>query len=237
MKIGAVVQARMGSTRLPGKSLMPVWKDMSLLEMVLRRVRVARRPDVVILATSEKNNCNPLESLALSLGAEVIRGDEENVLSRFVTAVEVYSLDAVIRVCADNPLVDPGELDRLARCFELSGCDYVTNNTPESGLPDGLGAEMVRAELLVRHLLLAHARSREHVTAFISELPVHSLSETCFAPGELCLPGFRLDIDTQTDLVYMRDFLASLPEEDGPLWDAVAIVEKARQFDLLRLQS
>ncbi|RJQ28968.1 hypothetical protein C4565_02875 [Candidatus Parcubacteria bacterium] len=231
MKIGAVVQARMGSTRLPGKSLMPIWKDKTLLEMVLRRVLAAHKPEITVLATSDRNDCDPLEHLAAHLGADVVRGDEKDVLSRFVQAIQRHHFDSVIRICADNPLVDPGELDRLADFFESGGYDYAASTTPDCGLPDGLGAEMVRAELLSDHLPSANPHSREHVTTFIMEAPEHFFVDTYLAPRELWLPGIRLDIDTHDDLIRMRKFLSSLPDDKGPLWDAALIVESAKQFN------
>ena len=96
MKVVAIIQARMGSSRLPGKSLAKVYKKYSLLEMVLLRVLRAENPDVVILATSEESNCDPLEEISSRLGILTVRGSETDVLSRFESAIKQVQSDIVV---------------------------------------------------------------------------------------------------------------------------------------------
>lgn len=232
MRVAAVVQARMGSTRLPGKSLTPVWREMTLLEMVLTRVKSAARLDGVILATSSDPRCDALEGLARRLEVDVVRGDEADVLSRYVAAVERFGLKTVVRVCADNPLVDPGQMDAALAFFEDSGLDYATSNCTESGLPDGLGCEIVRARTLAASHAEADAEEREHVTLHLRRRPSsHSLG-VYEAPESLRCPSAKLDIDTPEDLERMRKFLAALPPQAGPLWDTAAVVGLCRDLGL-----
>src|SRR5204863_9851349 len=98
-------------------SLLPVWSHMSLLELVLRRVAAAREIDRLVLATSDDPGDDPLAELAARLGVAVHRGPAEDVLSRFVGALDRHPADAVVRVCADHPFVDPRVLDGLVVLF------------------------------------------------------------------------------------------------------------------------
>ena len=88
--VAGVIQARMGSNRLPGKSMAKVYEQFSLLEMVILRVMKAKKLDMIILATSENNNCDPLVEVADRLGILTVRGSEVDVLSRFVNAIQIY---------------------------------------------------------------------------------------------------------------------------------------------------
>ena len=148
--VAGIIQARMGSHRLPGKSMAKVYEDYGLLEMVILRVMKAKKLDMVILATSKENNCDPLVELADRLGIFTVRGSEMDVLSRFVEAIQQYNPDIVVRICADNPLIDPVEIDKLISFFQENQFDYAANNTPACGLPDGIGCEIIRSSTIKR---------------------------------------------------------------------------------------
>lgn len=212
------VQARMGSTRLPGKSLMEILPGMPLIEMVLRRCLAARLPEKVVLCTSSDEACAPMAELAHNLGAEVVRGSENNVLSRFVEAVNRYAPRHVVRVCADNPLVDPGLMDMIAESTMRAGAVYGRFE----GLLDGLGCEIVSASALKAAMQDATPEVREHVTAFVD----CEDGDACHLPhAPACLANSvdRLDIDTEADMERMRTFIAALPQEEAPLWSAEII--------------
>jgi len=111
--VAGIIQARMGSHRLPGKSMAKIYEDYGLLEMVILRVMKAKILDMTILTTSKESNCDPLVELADRLGIFTVRGSEIDVLSRFVEAIQQYNPDVIVRVCADNPLTDSGEIGKL----------------------------------------------------------------------------------------------------------------------------
>jgi spore coat polysaccharide biosynthesis protein SpsF len=229
--VAAIVQARMGSSRLPGKSIAKVYKDFSLLEMVLLRVLKAIKLDLVILATSEEKDCDPLEKISSRIGVIVVRGSETDVLSRFVKAINIYKPRAVVRVCADNPLIAPGEIDKLVTFFEDNSFDYVANNTPECGLPDGLGCEIVRADLLAYIANKTEKQEfREHVTSYITSHQEKFLLGSLKADQNLWYPELKLDIDTQADLEKMQRFCSLLPEDKAPYWTAYEIVMNAKSM-------
>jgi len=224
MNTVAIVQARMGSSRLPGKSLLPLWRDMSLLELVLRRVRAARQIDLVMLATTDRAADDPLQQIAERLGLAVTRGSETDVLARFSLAIAQHPCESVVRVCADNPFVDPGELDRLVEHFELTGCDYAANTTEASGIPDGAGAEILRSAVLETAATLAtDPYEREHVTPYVTRRPDEFRIEQV-PPPEPAWPYLKLDVDTKADYRPLRALVERLPEAGAPLWPLDAIV-------------
>lgn len=227
--VAAIVQARMGSSRLPGKSLAKVYKEIGLLEMVLSRVLKAENVDLVVLATSENADCDPLEALARRLGVSVVRGSEEDVLSRFIKAIHKYKSDIVVRICADNPLIDPGEIDKLVSFFQNGDYEYAANNTPGCGLPDGFGCEIIRAKTLLEIAEIAEEQNyREHVTEYITSHPEKFSSGWLKADRDLHWPELKLDIDTKEDLERMQRFCSTLPEMNAPYWRAEEIIMNAR---------
>jgi len=220
-----IVQARMSSSRLPGKSLMPIWGDMSLLEMVLRRIARATTINRVILATSTNKKEDILVPIAKRCKVDIFRGSENDVLGRFAKALEKYPAEAIVRVCADNPLVDPMMIDNLVNFFwENYPCDYAMNLGPNTGFPDGVGVEMVLADALRR--LDKEAKKtydREHVVTFLHDNPKYHCCYL-YAEKKYRRPQYRLDIDFKEDLEFIRELVKRLPEENAPYWTTMDII-------------
>ncbi|HEX8855435.1 MAG TPA: glycosyltransferase family protein [Thermoleophilaceae bacterium] len=228
MRVAAFVQARMGSTRLPGKALLPVWRDMPLIELVLRRASAAASLDNVVLVTTSDERDDPLAEVGERLGVAVFRGAEHDVLGRFASALERHPADAVVRVCADNPFVDPSALDQLVGFFEsVQPCDYASNHTALSGLPDGSGGEVMSATSLRRAAAEAVSPyDREHVAPFVVGRP--EAFRIRFAPPPADpWPFLKLDIDTPRDYSRLRRLADRLPDDQAPLWDLPTVVECA----------
>lgn len=229
MRVMAFVQARMGSTRLPGKSLMPVWNGMGVLEMTLRRALRARTLSGVVLCTSTDPACDALETLASGLGVQAFRGPEDDVLTRYALATERFEPDAVVRICADSPLVCPEGIDALVAFFRDEGLDYAAHAMDGTGLPDGLGCEVFTAAALAQaHAEATAPEDREHVSLFIRHRPERFRQATLAADAALRAPGVSLDVDTQDDLDALRRFIMALPPSEGPFWSADAIAPLAR---------
>ena len=201
-RVVALVQARMGSSRFPGKML-ELLGDYPLLEWVLRRVGRASKLDQVVLATSDQPKDDALVELAENLGFAHFRGSEEDVLGRFVGAAEQYEAEEIVRVCADNPFVDPGEIDRLVTEYQQNPCDYACNHLDRlgSGYADGFGAEILSNSLLQQIAKFAkELKYREHCTLYLWD---HADSYTLYpiqAPPELAFQNLRFDVDTKNDL-------------------------------------
>lgn len=161
-----IVQARMASTRLPGKVMLPL-AGQSMLARLLERLHHVKKADALVVATT----INPLDDvIALwcqSHGVACRRGSEDDVLSRYASAASAAGGDVVVRVTADCPLLDPVLVDQAIAAFETGECDYLSNMLPPSW-PYGMAIEVFSAQALMeanREATLA--AEREHVTPFI----------------------------------------------------------------------
>lgn len=211
LKIIAIIQARMGSTRLPGKSMADI-VGKPLLEHVIDRVKIASSLDEIVVATSSKDQDLPIIHLAEKCGVKSFVGSEEDVLNRFLKAAERFEAAQIVRICADNPLIDPYEIDKLIEHHLKTGADYSYNNRPHpKSLPDGSGAEIVTMDVLKRvHKVATEKPHREHVTLFILDHSEDFHIERLDADVKLRRPQYRLDVDFQEDLEFIREIYKRL---------------------------
>ena len=166
MKVIAVVQARMGSTRLPNKVMRPIL-GRPMIALLLERLGRAKRLDGVVLATSDAPSDEPLAAFVSSLGLGVFRGSERDVLARYHGAAQMTGADVIVRITGDCPLVDPVLVDAVVEGFTRGAVDYFSNIDPPQ-FPDGLDIEVFTAEALARAFSEAVAApEREHVTPYI----------------------------------------------------------------------
>jgi len=209
MRTVAVVQARMGSNRFPGKVMCEL-AGRPLIEWVLSRVILSTRVDHTVLATTDSGLDDSLARYAAELGVAVYRGDEHDVLGRVACAADEAGAELVVRVCADNPFVDPGEIDRLIEFFCSRETDYACNHQDRSGsgYPDGFGAEILSMGLLGH--LDVHTKDpyhREHVTQYLWHNSERFSLSPVPAPPELANANLRFDVDVPADLVRLDAFL------------------------------
>lgn len=215
MRTVAIVQARIGSTRLPGKMLLHL-RGHAVIDWVLRRIQRSRRIDAVVLALPERA---PNELLAARApdGVRCVFGPEDDVVGRFLLAARIAAADAVVRICADNPLVCPELVDELVDEFAASGVDYAWNHVPRGNrFPDGLGAEICSRHTLERIAMGAKAPSeREHLFNHVLARPGEFRAHT-YDPREEWLrrPDLKLDLDTWDD--YRRLARLEVGIDDGP---------------------
>lgn len=205
-KVVAIIQARMGSTRLPKKMMLPL-HGRPIIEWVLHRVKKSNKVNEVILAIPDSKENDPLETIGNKFFVNVVRGSEHDVLSRFKKAISSTQAKLVVRVCADNPLVDHMEINNLIDAYMNTNSDYVFNHIPLNNLyPDGLGAEIVSRELLVKIDKLATSdHNREHCLSYITEHP-EIFKVSTFNPLHSALhrPDLKFDVDTLADLEKLR---------------------------------
>lgn len=205
-KVVAVIQARMGSTRFPNKMLAKLG-GRPLIEWILLRVKEAKEVDEVVLAIPNGQANDALAEAGKRHGVTVVRGDEDNVLSRFIQAGRETKADTIVRICADNPFIDAAEIDRLVRFYEAKHPEYAFNHLcrRDNHYADGFGAEIMSLSLLEE---LARSASkpahREHVTSYIWEYPYAFDVATFDAPADLAFEKLRFDIDTPDDLLRLE---------------------------------
>lgn len=219
-RVVVIVQARMTSTRLPGKVLMDLGPG-TCLEILCRRLERLESADAVAIATSVDASDDPIAEAGLPF--DVVRGPLEDVLERYRGAAERLEADAVVRVTSDCPLVEPSVIDRLVGMWRAGeGLDYVWNTREPRTFPDGLDAEMVsRFALEAAAAETAEPYDREHVTPFVRDRPDR------FPQRDLRLEppvrGVKLSLDTPEDLEAISAFIARV----GPDADLDAILAAA----------
>jgi spore coat polysaccharide biosynthesis protein SpsF len=224
--IAIVLQARMGSRRLPGKVLEAIGPR-TILGHCIHRLRLSQLP--VIVATSDRADDDAVEHEARRHGAEVFRGSEDDVLSRYLGAARAFHLTDLIRATADNPFVDTDASARVLQFRRRVGADHVV----ECGLPVGTAVEAVSVEALERTRdLVTDAYDREHVTSFLRR-DSRFRALRAVAPGHVRRPGLRLTVDTAEDLAFARDVFERL---DGST-PAHALVDVIRAADALLVRA
>jgi spore coat polysaccharide biosynthesis protein SpsF len=217
----AILQARMTSSRLPGKVMAPVLGE-PMIGRQVERLRRARRIDRLIVATSTDPADDPLAAYVASLGLSVFRGSLDDVLGRYRAALAGYpKAKAVIRLTADCPLADPALIDRVVDHHHAAGADYTSNTLGTRTYPHGLDVEVVRPEALTEAAERASdPYDREHVTPYIYRRP-----ETYRLAGVARhepLAELRWTVDYPEDMAFVRDVYARLYPFD-PAFDSDAI--------------
>lgn len=222
----AVLQARMSSSRLPGKVMKPILGQ-PMIGRQIERLRRCEAIDRLVVATSLDRSDDPLAAYCDELGVKVFRGSLADVLGRFQGAALVCGgAEHVVRLTADCPLAEPGVIDACVRLHLATGADY-TSNTLERTYPDGLDVEVMRASALAEAAREADdAYEREHVTPFLYRRPeryrIAQLRQT------RNLSDLRWTVDTTEDLAFVEQVFEALGE--GPFGqEAVAALPFERR--------
>lgn len=196
MTTGIILQARMGSSRLPGKVLAPLL-GRPMLAHILERLALCAAARVLVLATTTLPQDDAVAALGAAAGIPVFRGDALDVLDRYVQAARAHALDVVVRATADNPLVHPPAGDAVVARLVEERLSYACT----TGYPKGVGLEAMTRDALERSHRDGHApHHREHVNEYILEHPELFAQATCAAPPGLHAPALSLTVDTPQDL-------------------------------------
>ncbi|MFH2101709.1 MAG: glycosyltransferase family protein [Candidatus Micrarchaeota archaeon] len=211
MKIVAIVQSRMGSTRLPGKSLVEI-AGKPMLQHVVERAKKSKHINEVIVATTDQPDDDAIEEMGGKLGVEVFRGSENDVLDRFYQAAKKASADVIVRITADCPLIDAAVSDMVIEFFMNEKADYASNTQPPT-FPDGLDTEVFTFAALEKAWNEAELKSeREHVTPYIWKNP-NKFTVKNYVNSE-DLSAMRWTVDSPADLAFVKE-LFSLGNPDG----------------------
>lgn len=223
MRIVAVVQARMSSTRLPGKVLAEI-QGRPLLAILLTRLSFAKHVDEIIVATSNLESDDAISDLVASMGIEVYRGSIDDVRSRFIGAASKTKADCIVRITGDCPLTDPQIVDAAIEKFKLANSDYVSNVNPPT-FPDGLDVEVFSVSALIQAVSASKSiEDIEHVTPFLrlGSLPRDNLAL------EENLSHIRWTVDTAADMNVVRNIFSYFSPKLDFTWTEVLDLYKHR---------
>jgi len=210
-KVVCIIQARMGSTRLPKKSMM-LLGGKPLLQNIFERVQLTKLVDEIVLATTRKNEDYVLVELAENMGISVFRGHENDLVDRYYQAAMKFKAEIIVRIPADNPLIHPTEVDRIIDYFlNQKEIEFASNLGPfcDNGYPDGLGAEVFEMSLLKKLLQINDLQYRETGPSYIFENPEKFSIGSVKCPKRFSRSDIILDVNTQEEY----DFISKLFED------------------------
>lgn len=240
--LGFIIQARMGSTRLQGKVLKPFYDNKCILEIIIDNLKLTFPKIPIIVATTNTNSDSAIVEAISHLGVKVYRGSEFDVLGRFVDAANTYGLNAIVRICSDNPFIDMQSLIELINTYEANDyLDYLSYMTKE-GTPSikthyGFWAEIVTLDALKRvQMETSDATYCEHVTNYIYgnsdlfKIKFIELDEIFSSKSHL-----RMTIDTQDDFLLLQEIYAHMHKsKNGVLKLALQVSKNQNWLEIMK---
>jgi len=226
IRVAAVIQARMGSSRLPGKVLFPV-AGKPVLTHIIERLRRCRKVTEIAIATSDQPGDDQLIAYAKQQGVALIRGPEDNVLQRYALAAEQLNPDVIVRVTGDAPFVDPETVDRLVETLLQEGAEYCTGEKGVEAIHEGF-CPFTRAAL---NRLLAEAAddpvAKEHVTAYFGAHPDQFHIARIRILPEHRFKGARMSVDTPADVRFIEELYRRLdvPAGEADMTEVVRVLK------------
>lgn len=207
-KAVAIIQARTGSTRLPGKVLMSI-VGKPLLWHIVNRLKYCKNIDTIVVATTDKESDKPILDVARQIGVNAFAGNEEDVLDRYYQAAKKFHGQIIVRLTADCPLLEPKIVDKLIDYYLTNSVDYV-NTGPT--FPEGLDTEVFSFSALKKAWTNAQNHfEREHVSIYIHEHP--ELFKLATLENDRDLSCIRLTVDRHEDLIVVRKIFEQLYRE------------------------
>ena len=220
----AIVAARMGSARLPGKVLLTLG-DRSILTYLVDRLHQTGCLDQIVVATTVHPRDDIIVEECCQHDIYCFRGSEHDVLSRYLEAATVTDAGIIVRVTADNPFTDPESIDRVVNHIVRTGAEYCIEN----GLPVGTTGEALTRKLLARIAETAHEeRWREHVTLYAKENPIQTGAIFLEAPPACECPELSLTVDERPDFLRVQEVARKL---DGMEFDLPALIQHAQSLN------
>jgi spore coat polysaccharide biosynthesis protein SpsF len=211
MEIGAIVQARTSSRRLPGKSLR-LASDKPLLQYVLEKLENASGVNQILVATSTDPSDDPIESLCQRLGILCFRGPGDNVAERYRQGIKEFPFDAFLRVTGDSPLLDPNLIETAIKIFRSGKFDIVTNAQDRS-FPKGQSVELVSSEIFCKNVDKFDFEEQEHITQYFYRNPTQFKIFNFVSGGQF--GSVQLSVDTEEDFLAFEKILS---QQKKPHW-------------------
>ena len=222
--VDCIIQARLGSTRLPGKVMMKIDSKKTILESMLNQLRYSKLVDRIIVATSNKLEDDSIENFCKEKRIECFRGSEKDVLDRYYQCAKKYSSSTIVRMPADKPLLDPNVVDKVIEEFINKNYDYITTFLP-STFPSGTEVEIFSFLTLEKTWKESVLPSeREHVTPYIYNNP--EKFKIFNFRNEIDLSKYRWAVDEEEDLFFVKEIISKIEKEPILIEDILEIIKK-----------
>ncbi|TRZ53482.1 MAG: spore coat biosynthesis protein F [Dehalococcoidia bacterium] len=236
MRIVSTIEARMGSTRFPGKTLSEI-VGKPMLELIIERLKRARGVDEIVMATTTEPEDKVITKLAERVGVKWYRGSSEDVLDRVLQAAKAYKADIIVEMTGDNPLLEPELVDKAIDIYLNGNYDYVSNAIKET-YPDGLNVQVFSVKVLDEVARLTNdPADRENVSLYIYEHPEKYRLYNMEAPPEYYHPEYRWTVDTEEDIQFVTAVYESLyyKKPDFSIADIMKLLKE--KPDLLKINA
>jgi spore coat polysaccharide biosynthesis protein SpsF len=231
--IGCIVQARMGSVRLPNKVLMAIDQKTSVLSSVINQLKFSKKLEKILVATTSNVEDDKIEEAVKRLGIECFRGNEKNVLDRYYQCAKNFSITTVVRITCDCPLIDPYILDHIVEQFFSGDYDYASNTITRT-FPDGIDVEVFSLSALEKSWKNAKLPSeKEHVTSFIkNNSDLFNLKDV---KNNEDLSNLRWTVDEKEDLDLVKEIFKKIPK--NPILMNNILKLFSQEPDLIKINS
>lgn len=232
MNTSVIIQARMGSKRLPEKSMAKLGK-FRVIEWIFKRLKRCKKVDNIILATTKEENDNVLCEVAKKNSIDFYRGSKDDVLKRYIDSSKFYKVENVVRVCADRPFIDPELIDLLVTDFSKLKYDLLYNHKSDNFnfWPVGFGAEIFKSKILDElYEKKLNERFKEHVTLYLYKDKKYKTKCINSSNGNRKLTEYgRFDLDTKSDLKKLDSFAKNILITDS----FIKIIDKFKKLKKL----
>jgi len=225
MKIGVVIQARMGSARLPGKVLKELEKGYTVLDFVISQIKCCESIDEIIVATTNLDEDDQMKKVIKKNKVKFFQGNPYDVLDRYYQCAKRFHLTSIVRITSDNPLIEPTLVDQVVEKFKDGQYDYVNNFTPRT-FPYGTEAEVFSFETLEKTWKMAKKPTeREHVTPFMynsKKFNVYSIKNS------ENLSNLRWTVDRENDLKFIKKIISKIENRPILLENILKLIKENR---------
>jgi len=222
--IGCIIQARMGSSRLPGKVMQKIDNNYTVIDYVIKQLKSSKKIEKILVATTNLTEDDVICDNLLFQKIEFYRGSSEDVLDRYYQCAREFSIDTIVRITADNPLIDPNIVDLVVDEYKNQKCDFVTN-TIRRTFPYGTEVEVFSFEILEKAWKNAKKPSeREHVTPFIRD-PQNGFILINIEYQE-DLSNLRYTVDRIEDLKLVKEIVKNISTRPILIQDVIELYKK-----------
>ena len=230
MKFSIIVEARLGSSRLPNKVIYRIKKNV-FLEYLIKRLKLSKKTDEIIIATTDLPSDNQIVEIAKKNKIKYHRGPENNVIKRVIDAGKKFKCQAIVRVTSDCPVIDVSIIDHIVETFKNNNCDYLSNANIRS-YPDGMDVEVFSLKSLIKSMKLAKTkRALEWPTLSMRKNPKVFKLINIIAPQELYWPELGLTLDEYSDYKFLKKIILHFKEDyNFSCLDIIKLLQKNRSW-------
>lgn len=237
MKIVSTIEARMTSTRLPGKVMLEA-AGKPMLEHLVERLKLVQSIDDIVIATTSNATDDLMEEFAHRLNVKVFRGSEDNVMERVIEAGKSAEADVIVEITGDCPIIDYEIIEQTIQVYKHNSVDYVSNNNIRS-YPDGMDVQVFALKKLIESSEITNdPLDQEHVTLHIRNHPELFSRINLHSTPELYLPDLGLTLDEEADYILLKNIIEHFYDADKPYFLCSDVVNYLKNNpDLIAINS